>query len=33
VLWPAGYYLVATASATTAGMVGTYGVRWIRVEE
>jgi hypothetical protein len=33
VLWPAGYYLVATASATTAGMVGTYWVRWIRVEE
>lgn len=30
VRWPAGYYLVATASATTAGMVGIYWVNYLR---
>lgn len=30
VRWPAGQYLVATASATTAGMVGIYWVNWLR---
>ncbi len=28
--WPAGHYLVATASATVAGLVGSAYVEWIR---
>ena len=31
VRWPAGQYLVATASATTAGMVGYAYVEWVYV--
>ena len=30
VRWPAGHYLVATATATTAGMVGSAHVQFIR---
>lgn len=30
VKWPAGHYLVATASATTAGMVGSAHIQFIR---
>lgn len=30
VKWPAGYYLVITASATTAGMVGNAYINYIR---
>lgn len=30
VLWPAGEYVVVTASATTAGLVGTYFINYIR---
>lgn len=29
--WPAGYYLTATASATTASMVGRYYVSYTRL--
>ena len=31
VRWPAGYYLVGTASATTAGMVGYAYIEWTYV--
>lgn len=31
VRWPAGHYLVATASATTAGMVGYAYIEWAYV--
>lgn len=29
--WPSGYYIVATASATVAGLVGYAYIQWVRV--